>query len=171
MNVRINEIGLPEPEPLGLKIHPWSDGKPMSDHVTGHNKQQNEHDDNRTGLEGSRQGREVVLAGSGGERDGLFRKDGQSRYIRSYSLTQRGFGLRRQERDREVGRASGGARGDDYRWKWRLFIDQGQSEVCGAVERIQCQIITDMHEYETQALTQGCRDECVVQALWQTVQA
>jgi hypothetical protein len=27
----------------------------MSDHVTGHNKQQDEHDDDRTGLEGSGQ--------------------------------------------------------------------------------------------------------------------
>jgi len=48
----ISEIDLAEPEPFGLEIHPWCDGKPMGDHVAGHDKKQDEHDDDRTGLEG-----------------------------------------------------------------------------------------------------------------------
>lgn len=55
VNVRIGEIDLAEPEPLGLEIHPRRDGKHVGDHVTGHNKHQDEHDDDRTGFEGGGQ--------------------------------------------------------------------------------------------------------------------
>ena len=73
MDVQISETGLAEPEPLGLKVHPRRDGKPMSDHVAGHNEQQDKHDDDRTGLEGSGKRREAALGGGGGKRYRLFR--------------------------------------------------------------------------------------------------
>jgi len=72
VNVHISEADFAKPEPLGLEVHPRRDGEPMSDHVAGHNEQQDEHDENRTGLEGSGQRREAALGGSGGEGDGFL---------------------------------------------------------------------------------------------------
>lgn len=55
VDVGISEIGIAEPEPLRLEIHPRRNGEPMSNHVAGHNEEQDKHYDDRTGLGGSRQ--------------------------------------------------------------------------------------------------------------------
>ena len=72
MDVRISEVDIAEPEPFHPEMHPRCNGKPMSDHVAGHHKQQDEHDEDRTGLGRSGKRREAALDRSGGERDGTF---------------------------------------------------------------------------------------------------
>jgi len=55
VDVRIFDVNFAEPEPFSLEIHPRCDGEPMSNHVTGHDKKQDEDDDDRTGLGGGGQ--------------------------------------------------------------------------------------------------------------------
>jgi len=55
VDVRISDINPAEPESLRLEVHPWREREAMGDHVTGHDEKQDEHDDDRTGLGGSKQ--------------------------------------------------------------------------------------------------------------------
>lgn len=74
----------------------------MGDHMAGHDEKHEEHDEDRTELEGTGHRWETGLGGSGGEGNGLSGEPGGSRQIRRHSFTQRRSGLRGKERYGEV---------------------------------------------------------------------